>query len=320
MIKCKYLKLRPLFLVFWVMLSMTNCSKYIEEDISSQKVLIEYPNQNAVFDTSKVEISFVPIDHADNYRIEIVQPNFKSLKKRVVDTLISSTAFSVELDSNDYSLVVSAQNFGYSSKSSDTILFSVSVNSSGSSLQLLDPKGAYNLSGNPFDNRFVWNNSEVGTSFEFDLRKGTSFQNGEELHSESNLSGQSLELNNLTLDHGTYWWRLIATVNGISNSKIASFVIDTISPLAPTLVSPIDNTSVNQGVVIFAWNNQSEDVQSNFELSSSPTFSTLIYSENMQGQSVSLSLTPGIFYWRVQCQDPATNLSPYSSVNKLTVN
>lgn len=318
--KCKINHLVNSLLLAFTAVGIFGCKKYIEEDISQMKVEIEYPTQNTSYDTNLVEISFKPIDGADQYRIEIVQPNFTNIQNRIVDSLITVTRFSIELDSNVYSLVVTASNFGYTSKPSDTIIFSVNSNATSQNLTLIYPLEAYNQNGNEFNKTFSWSAPNSSSNFEFSLKKGTSFQNGVELHQQNITGTSSLELTNINFDHGMYWWRVISTTNGESVSKIGSFEIDTIAPNAPTLNSPVDNAMTSQGVTIFSWTNQESSVESYFEISTSQSFGSIFYNTISSQQSTSVNLNSGVYYWRVRCRDIAGNFSSYSTINKISVN
>ncbi|HPS41841.1 MAG TPA: kelch repeat-containing protein [Anaerolineaceae bacterium] len=132
-----------------------------------------------------------------------------------------------------------------------------------------------------------------------------------------------LSLTATTLPDGKHYWRVRA-INVLNENGAwtlaRALTIDTVSPVAPKLVSP-SNGFKSPGTPEFTWKASNGAKYYQFSYSKSITFITVIYTSS---KLTSLSFTPptmksGTFYWRVRCQDAAGNWSKWSTPWKVSI-
>lgn len=128
----------------------------------------------------------------------------------------------------------------------------------------------------------------------------------------------------------SYWWRVKAIdVNGNEGawSQLWKITVDNTGPVAPTLTTPSNNSTVTQSSFVFEWNPTAETgVTYQWQASYSPTvngsgaFVSPIVTHTLGSPSVSSPSTPdNTYYWHVRAQDAVGNWSPWSTVWKVTV-
>lgn len=103
-----------------------------------------------------------------------------------------------------------------------------------------------------------------------------------------------------------------------SNEKPGDFGGDTIPPLPPIAITPINDTLLSDGSILFKWNPSVDTVgikQYFIQLSLFPDFSSLLLDDSVEVESLILFSSlpdPGYFYWRLMAEDSATNKSVWS--------
>jgi hypothetical protein len=129
------------------------------------------------------------------------------------------------------------------------------------------------------------------------------------------------------LADGTYYWRVrcIKTYGTFkiygSWSSVRRFIIDTVSPNVPELISPV-NGAVTAGVPAFSWSSISDAVAYRFAYSLTDDVDAHIY---LSDEITGTTYTPTVknmnvtYYWFVQAQDNAGNWSDWSDSNFVTI-
>ncbi len=126
------------------------------------------------------------------------------------------------------------------------------------------------------------------------------------------------------LEDGKYYWRVrCKSIYGIygSWSSVRNFTLDTVSPDAPALVSPISGAKVND-VPAFTWSAVTGATAYQFAYSLSDNAAAAIY---LSDELTTLSHTPIVktrnvmYYWFARARDTAGNWSAWSSSNFLTI-
>jgi hypothetical protein len=120
---------------------------------------------------------------------------------------------------------------------------------------------------------------------------------------------------------GTYYWRVRAyAMSGQPGkfSAIESFTVDTIPPLVPVLLSPLNETKLSARFK-FTWTD-SGATRYHIEIDNSADFSSPEWSSWRRDAFYQISsMQRGTYYWRVRAKDMADNWSAWSVVFKLTV-
>ena len=104
------------FKIFMLFLSILcfGCSEIIEVvDISNDQVEITAPTNNSTLTIANVNFSWVSIEDAEQYKLQIATPSFEDANQVVLDTTIIATGFNQSLNSGYYQWRVRAENSDY---------------------------------------------------------------------------------------------------------------------------------------------------------------------------------------------------------------
>jgi hypothetical protein len=306
----------------------TSCKDIVAEDISEKTPVLILP---AVADTSMVNpvlFKWEAMAGATKYHLQVVSPNFSSISSYVLDTIVTDTEFLFALDSAEFELKLTAINGGYTSKTLGPIQFWVGLSPTinTSTIVLQSPtNGAY--VNETFNGSFNWQALSGASSYEFSLRKGTSFAIGTIEHTQNNITPAPYYLpGTVALTEGTYFWGVKAYLStGETYFSTRSFQVDVTAPSVASLLSPTNMSFINVGVTTFTWSNGSDSgtiqspIESTIEVATDVGFSSIVHSTTLIGNTTQFTLTPGTYYWRVRNIDSAGNVSAYSTVNQITV-
>lgn len=305
-----------------------SCNDIISINISNEIPVILTPSMGDSLDVSPINIKWEKMKGATKYRLQIVSPSFDDIEFFVLDTIISNTSFYANLDSNQYELKLSAINSGYTSLEKGPVRFWIGTNSpnQNNKVILVSPSDSLVLNSNNVPN-FNWLSFNNSISYEFSLRKGDSFYGANVLSTLNNIVTNSINSPLQSYIEGVYWWGIKAyTANSETVYSYRCFLIDNTNPNIPILVSPSDFSTINSNLISFNWSNGVDQgvikstIHSRLEISSDNTFGSLVYSEEYNGTSCQVSLSPGIYFWRVKNFDQATNESNYSQTFSFTKN
>ncbi len=126
------------------------------------------------------------------------------------------------------------------------------------------------------------------------------------------------------LPDNVYYWRVLARDNAGNNSlysEVRSFRVDTLSPPAPTLVEP-ENDSWAPGDFRFSWTSIPENslpVVYNLVIAYDSDFSEMVENVFLLENTYSTSLAEGSYWWKVRARDNAGNWSEWSDAWTFTL-
>lgn len=315
-----------------LVLGLQSCKEIIATDISETVPVMILPQVNDTVQNNPVHFKWEEIEGATKYHLQIVSTSFSNIESYEIDSMASSTSIFISLDSAEYELMLTAMNEGYTSHTLGPIKFWVGVQPSESSgfVTLLSPAdGAYfneDYADDPdFEGEFDWSALTGADSYEFSLRRGSSYTTGTVVETSPGIEGTSHELD-ATLTPGEYFWGVRANLTSGGETVISThkFYIDTVNPVIPTLVSP--SSSVQTGSVVFTWSNSADPgspkapVHSTVEVAEDVNFTINPQSEDFMGTTGTMTLEGvGQRYWRVVNWDEAGNFSSYSTVGEFTL-
>ena len=124
---------------------------------------------------------------------------------------------------------------------------------------------------------------------------------------------------------GTYYWRIRAydADNKPTDwSPVSTFILSTVAPPAPLLVSPENGSIENNLTQIFTWTQPEPNVTYWIQIANDAGFSQPYINENSAVTDNSYTYTfsrNGTYYWRVLARDVAHNLSDWSENFQLTI-
>jgi uncharacterized protein (TIGR02145 family) len=169
---------------------------------------------------------------------------------------------------------------------------------------------------------FTWTDVSDAVTFELMVDDSSDFSSPE--ISKDGLTDSSFTPDSSLLDD-TYYWR-VCCKDSVGNrgdwSSVWSFTIDTQGPTPPTLLSPVNGSSISDNTPSFDWLDVGDAVKYKLVVDNSSNFSSpeiSKYNLSYSFYSPSSSLSSDTYYWRVQCKDSPGNWGDWSSVWSFTI-
>lgn len=99
---------------------MVSCDQF-PEDIEKEEIVILAPKENDIIQSSEVLFWWEDLDGTDQYRFQLVRPNFNDTRELLSDTLLieidtlnqEANKIKVFLEPGTYQWRVRGENFGY---------------------------------------------------------------------------------------------------------------------------------------------------------------------------------------------------------------
>lgn len=319
--------MKYLILLVSGLLILSSCEKIVAKDITDETPVLILPTAGSVVTTNPIHFKWNEMEGAEKYHLMVVSPSFNAIQNYVLDTLVTGTNFYFPLDSNAYELKLVGVNAGYRSDTLGPVAFEVNATGQTSlySVTLLTPPDQHADNSN-FSHQFTWQSLPNATSYEIDIRKGTSFATGIPVDFANGVSTTSY-ISQETLVEGQYIWGVKAYLSNGSETFFSTnqLYIDETDPNEAILSTPGDLSSQNQGNISFIWNNGTDpgtvntEVTSILEISNEATFLNPD-TYNIVGNSNTVSITtPGTYYWRVTNIDAAGNQATTSPIYQFSV-
>ncbi|KUO39866.1 MAG: hypothetical protein AVW06_03270 [Hadesarchaea archaeon DG-33-1] len=122
---------------------------------------------------------------------------------------------------------------------------------------------------------------------------------------------------------GNYSWKVIAiNKNGVNESDIWTFIIDTIPPSAPTLLSPENNDNITDNTPTFRWTEPETPEKYTLVIDNDADFGSpirIISDITDNTYTLLVELAVDNYYWRVRAIDEAGNAGDWAENFKLTI-
>ncbi|MCK8482227.1 hypothetical protein [Psychroserpens algicola] len=303
-------------------LLIVSCDDIIEEDLTNDNIQTISPNEGAVIEGNTVQFVWQALDGADDYRLQILNTN----QSLVVDTLVTTTNFNAVLNPGDYQWRVKGENFAYTTQYTFPINFTMTASDdlTNQNVQLSTPSD--NFYTNDTSIILTWSSIASAESYSLDVIK----LNGGE---ETVLQEMDINAVNYTLpasifdEDAEFVWKVKA-VNSTSESSFSerSIFIDRQTPNQPSLVTPLEAEETTALTVTFNWLTGADtgNIQSvttnTFEISSDSNFGSLLFTEDLQNNSIPITFEDsGTYYWRVRTFDAAGNVGDYSITRSVVI-
>lgn len=309
--------LLPILLITMVM-PWSACDDIIERDLTGRSVTLIAPSDGVVTTASVQTFWWEELDGALSYDLHVVTTGFDSIVQMVLDTTVTATQFQFTLWPGQFQWRVRAVN-GSSQSLFTTYSLTVDTTSDLSGQTVVPVSPSSGIYTNQPEQTFTWQPLASAVSYRLQL-SNDGFVSGANVL-DTLVTGAAV---NLQLDEeGTYHWKVRAETSASvsSYSQVRHLTIDLTPPATVTLWLPEDDVTIPVQAVSFAWQPVSD--------SGSPVFDSLyVYSDSLitlhaayrgvQG-SVTDSLGPGVFFWRVRAFDEAGNTGEFTLDRKLTV-
>lgn len=193
------------------------CSDLVERDISSQEVSIIAPGDNISLDSGRVTFVWGSINQSVNYSFQIVVGDFDAPDLLIIDTLISTTKLTLNLDSGTYQWGVSAGNAYYNTPYSVRNMTISSKELSKGTVALLFPTDNQTLSDTTF--QFNWRDDSRVKEYVFKIIDYPKY---------SSVTENSFIIKAFENQDASYQWQVIGILednNQTISSQIYTFTI-----------------------------------------------------------------------------------------------
>ena len=310
---------RNIILISFALISCYGCYDFIEEDIDDEIVSLLAPANNLTTIQLTHTFWWDWIDGAESYNMQLVEGSFGSVTKFLIDTTISKNKFEYTLYPGVFQWRVKGMNNGsetYYTKFSLTVDSSLDINSQ--QLILSSPTDNYITNNNNIT--FNWNSLLNADDYLIEVHEN--YWGGNLVYGPQLTTGNSY---NITLPEGTLVWGIQGR-NSTSNTSTAfstrTLIIDTTAPNIITLVTPANNTILNNVYNTYTWTqgaNTGTALIDDISFYSDAAATNLIKTIQAVGTSHQDSLGIGTFYWRVKSTDAAGNIGVASNIRKVTI-
>jgi len=246
------LKHLPFFLlaVFGIQL-MSSCKAIIEPDISNKVVVPEAPGD--LYQSTSYNIGFWwdAVDDALTYHLQVVTPSFNNVGGLVLDTIVKSNKFNINLSPGNYQWRVMAENGSSKTANSAPKSFTILPSSiKQQAVQLTSP--ANNLLTNQSSVTFQWGSLYGATKYQLQIDTNNFIDTTKLVYNQV-IPGQQVVFN-LPKDQ-VYQWRVRAK-NDTAMARWSTFNVLTYDHTPPgqvSIVAPANNVTITQPVSL-QWN------------------------------------------------------------------
>lgn len=303
-------------LSFLVIVIFSSCEGILmEDDISNAKIVVLAPNDNAQFFSTSVSFTWEPVKYATKYRLQIAKPNFASAISIVLDTEITATTFTQQLNIGQYEWRVKAINSNYETNYISRKINVVSNADFENNVVVLNSP-SNNFNSNSKAQTLSWSSIIGATAYQLQI-----FDSNNTIVLDQNLATTSYTHNFL---EGTFTWKVRAH-NEIDNTLYTSrtILIDTTLPNVPALTEPANSSTTTSTNISFNWNRTpisgSQEYDSLY-VYSNVALSNMVFKKRVTNPHSETILDNGIYYWRMKSFDEAGNQSNVSSTFNFTKN
>jgi hypothetical protein len=297
-----------LFILFASIMFSYACKDIMESSISKSTVKLRAPGNQYQSKSYSINFWWDEVDDALTYRLHVVNPDFTNAAALVLDTVVKSQRFTVNLQPGSYEWRVMALNGSsqtpYSAPRAFTVLLGSIV---GQSVQLTSPANGFISNQNSIV--LQWGSLYGATKYHLEIDTN-SFVNENALVYNQTIPGQQITFN-FPKDQ-TYQWRVRAENDSTQAiwSSINSIVYDHTPPSQVSTISPTNNQQVSLPVSM-QWSNVLS--ASKYKLYAFKIDSTTLYTGSfpMLINTNTYTFNSGIVgervYWRVTALDAAGN-------------
>ncbi|WP_445713183.1 hypothetical protein [Flavobacterium sp.] len=301
---------------FLLVFTFLSCEEVLmEDDISDETIVLLAPADNAQFFSTSVTLTWEPVQYATKYRLQIAKPNFATATEIVLDTELTTTSFTQQLNIGDYEWRVKAINSAYETNYVARRLTVVSNDEFDNNIVVLN-NPSNSLNSNSVNQTLSWNAVIGATSYQLQI-----FDNSSTLVSNQTLATTSYSH---TFTEGNFTWKVRAS-NGTDYTLYSSrtILIDTTLPNVPTLTAPTNASTTSSSNISFNWNRIPISGSQEFDslyVYSNVALTNLVLKKRVTNPHSETILDNGTYYWRMKSFDEAGNVSAASSTFSFTKN
>lgn len=288
------------------------CSDFIEPSIEHRNITILAPADKIETNSYQQTFWWNPLTDALAYRLQVVSPNFDSVSKLIIDTLIRNEKFVYTLDPGKYQWRVRGENGNSVSNFSNRFLEVFPSSLTDQILQVTSPVNGIYTSNQLL--KFEWLRLFGAKNYRLQLDTNN-FQDENKM--TLNVTTDNLTFLHNLLEEGTYQYRIRAE-NTTENSKwssVGTLTYDMTGPAAVIIKAPEEKKQVSQPVKLI-WDKVSDAVS--YEVSIYKSDQQTLYHKNYPlrlsstEHSFNLGEVGETIAWRVRAYDRTGNAGAYS--------
>ncbi|MFV8354985.1 hypothetical protein ACNQGB_02220 [Flavobacterium sp. XS1P32] len=282
----------------------TSCDAILfEEDISTAKIVLVAPSDQAEFFTTGITFSWEKVSEATTYQLQIAKPDFSNPTQLVLDTIIKTSSFIKQLPLASYEWRVKALNTSYSTAYVSRKFTVWSDKDFASNTVVLD-NPANNIVSKTALQRLTWQPIIGAKKYQIQIYDSNSV-----LVKEETVTTTSFEF---SFAEGAFSWRVKA-INGDMNTLYTSRAIsvDTKAPAVAQQLAPLDKSETAVKEISFQWSRVA--VAGTVEVDSIYVYTDLalknVKLKNGATSPFTTTLEAGVYYWYIKSFDKAGNTS-----------
>jgi hypothetical protein len=296
-----------------------SCEDFIEPDIEHEVIHLLAPTNNLITIQLTHTFWWDFLDGTEVYNMQIVEGTFASAIQLILDTTINTNKFDATLPPGSFQWRVRGENNG---GETNYTTFNLEIDSALdiSSLGVVLNTPSIDFITNSTSVEFSWSALLNADDYLIEVHKNTwsgAVAFGPEIESITNLT--------TTLGEGVFVWGVQAR-NSTSATSTAfttrTFTVDTTTPSPPLLVTPSNNSTVNNGSNTYTWTqgaNTGTALTDHIYFYTDVLGATPIKDASAVGLSYRDSLAPGTYYWAVRSTDAALNIGEFSDLYKVVI-
>lgn len=304
-------------LLFFVLVVITGCKTFFEEDISNQTVKLLSPTNGTMTEIGPQTFWWEKIGGASDYRLQVVSPSFDSAEVLILDTLVSTDKFIAVLYPSVYEWRVRAENSAWQTQwTIGQLQIYSTTDLTRQKVNLLSP----GLIINTKNIRFQWDGLSNAKNYSYVAYKDEWDGILAITHTLVDITFFEKEL----ID-GKYIWGVKAknpTSETLYSQK--SLIVDATPPTTAGLSSPTDGSVGTNTTITFTWNSSdltSGISQDTLKVFSDKNLTNLVKSVVTDSKGAEIIFpNRAVYYWTVRSVDKAGNAGMTSNTFSFTIN
>jgi hypothetical protein len=302
---------------------LSSCRKdFVEKDITKQTISINSPANNLVTTSNQVTFWWEAVDGAEKYSLQVVQPDFSSLTKILLDTSMTNTKYSLTLQPGTYQWRIKAtNNAGSTAYQTYTFKVDTTSNLTGQLVSDIAPQNSFLTRSSTIT--FSWNPLNSAVSYEILILNSSGGTVKDTITPNTFLSHAFPVLS------AAYSWKVKAQ-NGFSISQYNSpytFTIDVTPPAASTPTAPLNGAIITSTAALsWARTGAPDAIYDSVFVATDSAFVNVIRTTSTRQTSIAVNAfspqlpTGSIYWWRLQSKDSVRNVSVFSNQLKFKLN
>ncbi len=306
--------------ILFITFSFSACSLFFEDDLSKIKVDLLTPPDGYSSKVQTQEFIWEAMEGADEYQFQIVSKSFAYIEEYILDTILTTTKFSITLEPQAYEWrVIGKNNAGESDYDEYQLTITSDTTIAGQTISTISPNDNDTYSSDSV--AFWWYKLNNAQNYQLQVATHPSF-NSQTITQDVSTSNDYYYLIN-TLGIGQFYWRMRALRGSSDTTAYTTTKSFTIN------ATPIHTTPSNNSAVVLPltmnWSSAANVAKDSLFLyynNSSVAFKAIeISSPTYQFTSTdTLGRGAGTYYWQVRSVGSNTYVGAKSNLWQFVIN